>query len=222
VDSFVSYAFILRTFISTFFAISSLDNFNCLLEKVKEDGDALVLTGDIFDYVSPAHVRFFEKTFKDLKIPYIFAPGNHEVVEEIPSESFMSKIKAPYRSLELDDITIVAIDDSKKEIRESVLEDLKREIRKDKKIIISMHTPFIFEGTREFDLCGEYFRLNHQGCPPENLEFLELLKENEGKIIAVLAGHIHCSSLSKITDNLMQYTASQGILGNVNRYVLGE
>ena len=203
-------------------SFSSLEHFNCILEKVNEDGDMLVLTGDIFDYISPAHVRFFEKTFKDLKIPYIFAPGNHEVAQEIPDGSYMAKIKAPYQSLCQDDVTFIAIDDSKKEIDDTIIEGIKRELSLGKPIVIAMHTPFIFEGTREFSLCGEYFRLNYTGAPEKINEFLELLRENDDKIIAVLAGHIHCKSESRITENLTQYTASQGILCNVNRYVIGE
>ena len=144
----------------------------------------LVLTGDIFDYISPAHVRFFEKTFKDLKIPYIFAPGNHEVAQEIPDDSYMAKIKAPYQSLCLDDVTFIAIDDSKKEIDDTIIEGIKRELSLGKPIVIAMHTPFIFKGTREFDECGEYFRLNYTGAPEKVNEFLELLKENDDKIIA--------------------------------------
>ena len=198
------------------------EHFDALIKEASKDGDCIVFAGDIFDYVNKTHLRFFENNIETLKIPYIFAAGNHEETEKIPDISSLAKIKAPTQQLYLDDLTIIALDNSKKVITKGQLEEIKEHLNAGKKLIIAMHTPIILEGSREHKMCGEYFRLNHQDCPPENLEFLELLKSNDDKIIAVFAGHIHCLSEAPITERLTQYTSSQGILGNINRYVIGE
>ena len=201
---------------------SASEHFEALIKKATEDGDCLVFAGDIFDYINDSQIRFFEKRIEKIKIPYIFAAGNHEETEKINDNSPLAKIKAPIQVLTIDDITIIALDNSKRVITREQIKEIEAYLQKDKKLIITMHTPIILENSREHKLCGEYFRLNHQGCPPENLEFLELLRNNDEKIIAVFAGHIHCLSKSPLTERLVEYTSSQGILGNINRYVIGE
>ena len=92
------------------------EHFEALIKKATEDGDCLVFAGDIFDYINDPQIRFFEKRIEKIKIPYIFAAGNHEETEKIPDISSLAKIKAPIQVLTIDDITIIALDNSKKVI----------------------------------------------------------------------------------------------------------
>ena len=69
---------------------------------------------------------------------------------------------------------------------------------------------------------GDYFRLNHPEATAETLAFIELLKANAGQIAAVLAGHLHYHNESEIAPGLPQFVTSQGVLGNINRYEIGE
>ena len=85
-----------------------------------------------------------------------------------------------------------------------------------------MHIPLLTDGNYEkLKNADEYFYLNNKKASEETLEFIEILKANKEKIIAVFSGHLHFGNESEIAPNLTQYVASQGILGNINKYVIG-
>ena len=82
-----------------------------------------------------------------------------------------------------------------------------------------MHTPIKTEDTAEiFKEVGDYYALNHNNQTKETKEFIELLKQNDDKIILVLAGHLHFKTVGHITNKLCQITASQNLTGNIFRY----
>jgi hypothetical protein len=89
-------------------------------------------------------------------------------------------------------------------------------------VVIAMHVPIQVEGNQAHARCDDYFRLNHAEAPQENLEFIDLIRKNAGKIVAVVAGHLHFLNTCELAPGLTQYVSSQGLLGNLNRYVIGE
>jgi hypothetical protein len=40
--------------------------------------------------------------------------------------------------------------------------------------------------------------------------------------VAVVAGHLHFLNTCQLAPEITQYVSSQGLLGNLNRYVIGE
>ena len=60
---------------------------------------------------------------------------------------------------------------------------------------------------------GNYFLMGAEGDGENAHELLRLVKENDKKLVAVLAGHIHGAVQYPITDKLTQYTASSGLIG---------
>lgn len=202
--------------------IEADEHFENLLSMALHDGDALVMTGDIFDYINEAHVRFFEKRFANLPMPYIFTCGNHELVSKIPNDSYMARVKAPLQVLELDDLSIIAIDNSTRAITEEQIDTFKKKLSHNKPIILAMHVPIQSENNDVLKTREEYYRLNSQDCPVENLELIDLIYENTDKIHAILAGHLHFLNVCELRPGLTQYVSSQGLLGNINRYIIGE
>ena len=86
-----------------------------------------------------------------------------------------------------------------------------------------MHVPIMTNDNKELlTECGEYFQLNYDGADKNNFKFIEMIKNNAEKIIAVFAGHLHFKNTSQITSGVTQYVSSQGITGNLNRYEIGE
>ena len=66
---------------------------------------------------------------------------------------------------------------------------------------------------------GNYFLLGEEDG--ENArELLRLIKENDERLIAVLAGHIHGSVEYHITDKLMQYTTSSALIGKGREIII--
>ena len=193
------------------------------LLEISGKGDALLMAGDILDYISPANLRLFDAEMSRFPKPYLTVCGNHEYPENIPEGHLLSKAKQPWQTLDLGDMTVIAFDDSKRTITKEQNEKLLEVLSFGKPVLILIHIPIKTEGNKErLEKAGEYFQLNYVNCPPENLEFIDIIKRNSDKIIAVLAGHLHFSDVSEIGNGVMQYVTSQGVVGNINRYIIGE
>lgn len=193
------------------------------LMSVAQGGDAFVVAGDTLDYTSGANLRIADRLFGSATVKYIAVCGNHDKPCDIPDGYVFSKTKQPVQTLDLGDMLIVGIDNSDRLVTEHQLAELKCILEGEKPILIVMHVPIMTEGNAErLRKCGEYFQLNYDGCPKTNCDFIELIKKNGKKIIAVLAGHLHFCDVSEISPEVTQYVSSQGIAGNINRYIIGE
>lgn len=187
------------------------------------DGDALVIAGDTLDYVSGANLRLAANGFERIKCPFIAVCGNHEKAEDIPDGTAVSPMKLPVQTVDLGDLLIIGFDNSKRVITKEQAEALNRAYESGKAVIVAFHVPIMTAGNEQaLRRAGEYFQLNYDGCPKENLEFIDIIKSNASRTAAVLAGHLHFNNISEITDGVTQYVSTQGITGNINRYVIGE
>ncbi len=192
------------------------------LLSVANDGDALVMCGDIFDYINKANLRFTDSEFRKITVPFMSVCGNHEDLKEIPDEHVFSQVKNPVQIIDLGDMIIFGIDNSMRQITTEQNEELKRILYFKKPLIISMHIPIMTEENRtQLEECGEYFQLNHKNATEEVFEFIDIIKQNSSQIVAVLAGHLHFANNSEIAPGVTQYVSSQGALGNINRYEIG-
>lgn len=201
---------------------SAVEHLGNLLSEA-ENGDALVIAGDTLDYINGANLRILNDALTAFGKPYIAVCGNHENKDEIPEGNAVSAMKNEIQYLDLGDMVIIGLDDSKREISESQIAFLKARITDDKPILLLMHVPIMTDGNREKLLkSGEYFQLNYNGCPSRNLEFIKLIEDNSDSFVAVLAGHLHYPNVSEIAGGLTQYVTGQGVTGNIHRYIIGE
>ena len=65
-----------------------------------------------------------------------------------------------------------------------------------------------------------YFLLGSNGDSENAHALVRLIKENDEKLIAVLAGHIHTSVEYQITDKLKQITTSSALIGYGREIIL--
>ena len=201
---------------------SAPEHFSDLLNLARS-GDALVMAGDICDYVNGPNLRCLEQKLEAFPAPWLAVCGNHDLARDIPEGYLYSRIRQPVQVLDLGDLLLVGLDDSQRTITPEQNRQLQQLLTLGKPMILVLHIPIMAEGNRELLTdCGEYFQLNHTGADRETLEFVNLLRENAGQIVAVLAGHLHFHNECEIAPGLIQYVSSQGILGNINRYEIGE
>ena len=192
------------------------------LLNLAQEGNAVVMAGDLCEYVSPANLRFLDEKLSGYAVPWMAVCGNHDQAEDIPEGYLFSRTKEPVQVLDLGDLLMVGIDNADRSITALQNARLRELLSTGKPMILAMHVPIMTEGNRNLLAdCGEYFQLNHTGADRETLEFANILRENAGQILAVLAGHLHFGNVSEIAPGLKQYVSSQGILGNVNRYEIG-
>ena len=201
--------------------IPAAEHLKALLELAKT-GDALLVAGDMSEYISPANMRHLDEAFGSFPIPWLAVCGNHDPADQIPEGHVYSRVKQEAQILELEDMVILGLDDSQRAVNAGQLETLKRLLRGEKPLLILMHVPFSTPENRAIlEECGEYFRLDHPQATPEAEVFRELIRENAERIVAVMAGHLHFGNVSELVPGVTQYVSSQGILGNINRYEIG-
>ena len=194
----------------------------CLL-NLAEQGDAIVLTGDICDKISNTNLRILEDALSKVEKPWLAVCGNHDLAKDIPDGFLYSRIKEPVQLLDLGDLILFGVDDSQHRITQEQIQQLQDVLALGKPVIIVLHIPIMTEDNRDLLLnCGDYFRLNHPEATEETLAFIELIRQNPEKIVAVLAGHLHFHNESEIGPGIPQYVNSQSVLGNINRYTIGE
>lgn len=201
--------------------IPAHDHLRSLLELAKT-GDALLVAGDMSEYISPANMRLLDGAFGGFPKPWLAVCGNHDPADQIPEGHVYSRVRQEVQILELEDMVILGLDDSQRAVNEAQLEALEQLLAGEKPLLILMHVPFSTPENRELLAeCGEYFRLDHPQAGPQVARFLELIRENAGKIVAVMAGHLHFGNVTELVPGVTQYVSSQGILGNINRYEIG-
>ena len=194
----------------------------CLLELARE-GDAIVFTGDICDKVSSANLDILDEQLSKVEKPWIAVCGNHDLATDIPDNCLYARVKEPVQVLDLGDLIIVGVDNSQRQVTKDQTARLLEVLALGKPVIVTLHVPIMTEDNREKLLpCGDYFRLNHPEATDETLAFIDMLQQNAGQIVAVLAGHLHFHMESTIAPGLPQFVNSQSVLGNINRYEIGE
>ena len=203
-------------------SLSAKTFFGELLEKSKE-ADALIMAGDIIDFDTEANTRIMEKAMNNYPVPYLSLCGNHDEPDKLPEGHPMKAAGQPVQKLDLGDMVILGFDNSQRVITADQIGILQSTLQEDKPVLIAMHIPIMTEGNRELlQKCGEYFQLNYEGCPAENIQFFETIRENADKVIAVTCGHLHFNNVSEVCPGVMQYVSSQGLIGSLSVYEIGE
>ena len=185
------------------------------------DGDAVLCAGDLAECYHPATMTYLDAAVAPLN--FMTVCGNHDTADKIPEGYALSAAKAAVQRMELPALTVLGFDDSTRTITPHQLAALRAALQEEKPLVILLHIPFaVPENEALLRGCGEYFRLNYDDCPAENVEFIRLITDNAHRIAAVLAGHLHFQHTCSVTDTLTQYVSSQGMCGHVNKYIIGD
>ncbi len=199
---------------------------NLVFEKVTEyalkiKADALVFSGDMIDRVTESNIRYMTKFLQNFPIPVVYCPGNHAWINERGErlnqyDRIMPFIKNPeYDSFDFGEFEIVSIDNGTKNITDRQIEFLRKKLSGEKKVILLLHAPICLgdSGEELKNMLSPYFLVGVEGDCQNAIEFNKMVKENDDKIIAILAGHIHAFYEGNVTENLKQYTTSSGLIG---------
>lgn len=188
---------------------------------VSQKVDTIIFSGDIFDRVTDSNIRYLKRLLKDLPMPAIYCPGNHEYMSEIEKN-----IDQKHRliglldtkgieAIEYDDFLLVAFDNGSDIITDYQIEKLEELINTNKKIILAMHKPLLLGefGDNLLSKIGSYFFMGKESDCKNVKKIVSMIKENDDRFIAVLCGHIHSAHEYKITKNLKQISTSSGLIG---------
>jgi predicted phosphodiesterase len=168
-------------------------------------------------------MKILDSALEKVDKPWIAVCGNHDTASDIPDGYLYSRIKEPVQVLDLGDLILFGVDNSQRQITADQTAQLHQVLSQGKPVIVVMHIPIMTEENHNLLMnCGDYFRLNHPESTEETLAFIDCIRQNAGQIVAVLAGHLHFHNESQIAPGLPQFVNSQSVLGNINRYEIGE
>ena len=136
----------------------SSDLFTAWMEYANQmEPDALLLGGDIIDSPSSANVKYLSASLDSLKVPYLYTLGNHDwtfpwdymtetgTAEYLPLLAPYMETNTAIHTLELDDLIVVAVDNSNNQIHPDALEEYQRILSRKKPVILLLHVPFYTE-----------------------------------------------------------------------------
>lgn len=209
----------------------------------KENCDVIVHTGDLIDFTSQANFDFARKILSDEKVFFAagnheFSRYVGEAYEDraYKMNSFremMPGLGAPlfFNSRVVGGVDLVSIDNSYHQFEQWQITRLEKEIAKGLPIILCMHVPLFEESLYDYHVgrSGAGSSSYLVGCDEDHLPYdewraieirprgatLEMVDfiKSQPLIRAILAGHVHFSFESKLTDSLTQFITGGGYDG---------
>lgn len=186
--------------------------------------DALLLGGDIIDFGDNSNIKFIRQNLKKLKIPYLYARGNHDGFNVLSkkrlqirntkelAKAFLNKdLNCGY--IDYGDFIVCHINDALNYVPEVALNEFKKVYKKKKPIILVCHVPLCTENNTTLKKITKEIRGEERLIGP-NLEFkmdnttkkfYELVTKKDSNVWCVLAGHLHFHHEDKLTNRTYQY-----------------
>ncbi len=208
----------------------------------QEDPDLLILGGDIIDSAMYASIDFVKEQLDTTGVPYIYGMGNHDFEygneyytdksysEYLPRLSEVSATSDGFQVVKHRDFAVLVVDDDNNQVTAAALDALKELVSEGKPIILCMHVPIEPDAEysanlikKSIDAWGAYddgrsrVLLGDHGCIPNDTtrEFIDIVKSDDSNVKTVLAGHVHFTDESNLTDNLTQAVTGAGFEGNM-------
>lgn len=210
----------------------SKDIYKYLIDKINSiDIDAVLMGGDMMDYLSWANWNCFNEGLTQLNKPYLFATADHD------SQTYYTNYDVNQRTqlqnemsqgligeLEYDDFIILSINESTFQLSETALTEIEKVFKKGKPIIIVTHVPFDSFidsglGEKSLEVWGNRKLLWGEGCFYEPNEvtqkLIDMLNVEDTPVVAVLAGHVHYEYICMLNKNVKQYVFNPAYSGEV-------
>jgi len=180
--------------------------------------DAVLCTGDLWEIYLPANARFTRTFLRDFPVPFLWARGNHEADENPVYEEFM-RGDPSVQVLTLDELKLIAIDNSKRSVSTEQLARLQAETVGDCAPVLCYHIPMRTEHNREALLRHDaYFSIGCGDGGESTDVFLHWLASPACPVRLTLAGHLHVPSDTLLSDHCRQLVVSSALVGNANLY----
>ncbi len=201
------------------YMLPSTECLNQLIDYSNQNNpDLVLLSGDLVDYYSLSNLDYLEKSLKKLRKPYIFSCGNHES----PSELFVNICQGncDFGYVDLNEFIVVSMDNSKRQIKPSQFEALKKIHDLNKPIILMMHIPIMTRHNEDFfSKLDDYYSMKYNASDETTTNFIHYISSSS-QIKAMFCGHIHGAITSFIAPSTPQYCCSSGLIGHVNKIII--
>ena len=194
--------------------ISSVEAFEKILSLASElKPDALLLSGDNLDYMHSAGERYLRNRLEKYKQnvgTFICVPGNHE------SGTCEGVWESGIKVYELDKFRVVAVDNSKKTLKDQDILKLESVCKEGIPVIILCHIPLCTDMCRDkLEYAGEYFYVDSNSDDVNSRKLVSIAADNS-TVKAVVCGHLHRYINCELAPQKRQIIGSQGMAGAVD------
>lgn len=208
----------------------SYENFPVWMEYANETGmDMVLLGGDIIDFPSGANIAFLAQNLETLKMPYCYTLGNHDWT--YPWEYMTETGRQQYRPLfhsftqenpaasvtEYEELVILCVDNSSNQVDADALSVTTEALSMGKPVIVLLHVPFstktlLGQAAAMWNSPVSIGMADQGGIFPDanTAAFQEQILGENSPVVCILAGHVHFSDESMLTDSVVQLVAGAG------------
>jgi len=212
---------------------SSSEIYQALISSInKTDIDAVLMCGDMMDYLSKSNWDYLKVGLDSLKVPYLYATADHDLStwwtnyseEESVTLKGSMQLKSVNR-IEYDEFVILSVSESTSQLTEEALKEIKEVFAIGKPIILMTHVPLeptedkgleeisrTYKGDRNLVWGKEAYYI------PDDVtqEYLDMVYAEDSPVVAILSGHIHVKYTGMLNENITQYVSNPAFLGEVN------
>lgn len=202
--------------------------------------DALLFGGDMIDHAANANIACLKEGLDNLDTPYIYVRADHDYAPyycAIQDESAVAALHAEIDGyeeislIEFDDLCLVGINDSTRQISAAALQKMKDVCAKGKPIILITHVPLssLCDTSLEKESKAAWadralvWGKNCTYSPDETTqEFLNLVYSEDSPVKEVLAGHLHFSWDGQLTENTREHVFAPAYSGTIGIVKVGD
>jgi len=192
------------------------------LAECPDCADAAVFTGDILDYYTEAAFDIMCENIAKLPMPFIFVPGNHDMIFSGLTES---EIRARFEAicggstnvqkLKVGGLALIGIDDTRNYYTEAAIAELKTALEGENAALLFQHVPLSTEeyhayamekNGRDYSLGFDNICVNHSWR-----EVMDIIEAEDSPIKALICGDAHIDHESRLTDKVKQYISPYNV-----------
>lgn len=198
--------------------------------------DGVLFGGDIIDSPSDANLAWLAEQLGQLKMPYLYVPGNHDwtypweyMSDEgrqhlLPLLEPFTQGNTEINALDFGDFLAVGINDSTNQVSEDVFPEFERLYGQNKPMLVMTHVPFLTQSVlgHAKEVWSSPVVIgggNYGGIWPNESSgrFVNMLTATESPVGLVLTGHVHFCDRDVIEGekDVLQLVGAAGYEGSV-------
>lgn len=199
----------------------------------KHDFDAVLMGGDMIDYYSETNADYLKAQIDELKMPYLYTLGNHELFlpweETIPEDSAIYQLfqddNMAFQVMEYEEFVICAVDNEAYQVNEASLAAMREwlEANPQKPVILLAHVPFYTENDKALletsvNVWGQALVIGEgegtRDTTSVSRDFLKLILAEDSQVVAIFTGDNHFYHKGNLTDSVTEWVAAPAYAGD--------
>jgi len=199
--------------------VSTTERFAAMCDRLAECpdcADAVVFTGDILDFYTEAAFDIMCENIAKLPMPFIFVPGNHDMIFSGLAESEIRERfvgicggSTNVQKLKIGGLALVGIDNIRNFYTDDAISELKAALEGESAALLFQHVPLSTEEYHAYAMekNGRDHSLGFGNlCVNDSWRvFMDIIEAPDSPVKALICGDAHIDHESRLTDNVKQY-----------------